>query len=251
MILRLSTILFSLLLSLTSCSGVSDSEGAVSGDISIAHLKSLCRGDHYRITSDITLHGVVVANDWLGELQRSIIIVDESGGVEVAIDSREVFRHLPIYSKVSIFCNGLMLARIGGKVELGAVPTGDFPLGNIEEVMLGRYIRVEGVCNDFSTSTKRFSEIGIEDISNIVRFDGVRICDNEQGLAWCDTIDGEVATTYRTLIDQEGNTFAVRTLGTCEYATEIVPANEISVVGVVDYSDNRYFLRIVNKWIIQ
>ena len=251
MIFRSLAILFSSFLFI-DCSNRSNDDNIASHsqDVSIAHLKSLCKGDHYRIVNDYTVRGVVVATDWLGELNNSAIIVDESGGLEFAIDSRNISEHLPIYSEVTILCNGLMLARIGGKIELGAVPTGDFPLDNIDDEMFDRYIRVVGVCEDFAPTTKRISEIGVADISSVVRFDNLRLCSEEQGLKWCDAVDGKPITTYRTFVDSEGNTLDIRTLSSCSYALEDIPQNEITVIGVIDYSDNRYFLRIVNKWII-
>ena len=251
MIFRFTTLLFSLL-SFIACTspfndGTTDSSPQ---EVSIAHLKSLCKGDHYRIAKEYTIRGVVIATDWLGELNKSAIIVDETGGLEIAIDSRNISEHLPIYSEVTILCNGLMLARIGGKIELGAVPMGDFPLNNIDDEMFDRYIQVVGVCEDFAPPTKRISDIGVADISSVVRLDNLRLYSEEQGLKWCDTVDGKAETTYRTFIDSEGNTIDIRTLSSCTYALEEIPQNEITVIGAIDYSDNRYFLRIVNKWII-
>ena len=248
MIFRILGIIYSLLL-LISCS-TTESATSQPKEVSIAYLKSLCQGDHYRIVNDYTVRGVVVATDWLGEMNKSAVIVDSSGGLEFAIDSRDINEHLPIYSEVEILCNGLMLARIGGKIELGAPPTGTFPLDNIGYEMFDRYIRVVGSCKDFVPVTKRFTDICADDISSIVRFDNVRICDEEHGLSWCNLENNKPVTTYRTLIDRDSNTFAVRTLGSCHYAAEKMPTKEISVVGVIDYSDNRYFLRIVNKWFI-
>lgn len=251
MIFRCLAILFSSLF-LIACSNRANDYNASSHSqgVSISHLKSLCKGDHYRIVNDYTVRGVVVATDWLGELNKSAIIVDESGGLEFAIDSRNISEHLPIYSEVTILCNGLMLARIGGKIELGAVPTGDFPLDNIDDEMFDRYIRVVGICEDFAPTTKRISEIGVADISSVVRFDNLRLSTEGEGLKWCDTVDGKPITTYRTFVDSEGNTLDIRTLSSCSYALEDIPQNEITVIGVIDFSDNRYFLRIVNKWII-
>jgi hypothetical protein len=59
MIYRLLLAVFSIVL-LCGC------EGGMVGDnskdeISIAHLKSLCRCDHYRIASDYTIRGVDIA----------------------------------------------------------------------------------------------------------------------------------------------------------------------------------------------
>ena len=249
MIFRFLITIASLLFALACSSG---DDGSDVQEVSIAHLKSLCKGDHYRIAENISVRGVVAATEWLGELNKSAIVVDATGGLEISIESSCISDHLPIYSEVVIFCNGLMLSRIGGKIELGAPPTGDFPLDNIDDEMIDRYIRIVGVCENFVPTTKQFSDIVSADISNIVRFDNIRICDEEQGLAWCDTDeDGAYLTTYRTLVDGEGATLSVCTLPTCRHAKEMIPTKEISVVGAIDYFDNRYFLRIVNGLIIE
>ena len=251
MIFRLLIAIFSaLMLSACYASHGGEGEAYAPTEVSIAHLKSLCKGSHYRVVNDYMVRGVVVATDWLGELNNSAIIVDESGGLEIALDCRHIGDNLPIYSEITLLCNGLMLARIGGKIEIGAPPTAEFPLDNIDDEVFGRYIRVVGICEDFEPATKRFSEIGIEDIGNIVRIDNVRVCEEEQGLLWCDLEEDKPITTYRIFLDKEGNNFAIRTLGTCHYAKEKMQTKEISVVGIIDYSDNRYFLRIVNKWFI-
>ena len=250
MIFRLPVLLFSLLI-LCGCSKVLDFEDLSSSEISIAHLKSLCKGDHYPITGGYTIRGVVVATDELGEFNNSIVIVDRSGGLEIAVDSHKIAEALPTYSEVKVTCNGLMLARIGGKIELGMPPSGNFPLDNIDETMFERHIHILGVCQEFTPAIKCFSEIGVEDISAIIRFDNIRLCDEEQGLSWCDKINDEPITTYRTFIDREGVSFTVRTLASCQYAKEPIPTKEISVIGVIDYSNNRYFLQIANKWFTQ
>ena len=174
-------------------------------------------------------------------------MADSSGSLEFTIESKNIKEKIPLYSEVEISCNGLMLARIGSNIELGVPPSGNFPLDNINDETFDRYISIKGIDEDFSVEAKRFSEIGSEDIGCVVRFDNVRICDEEQGLTWCDFEEGQPVTTYRTIVNSEGERFAVRTLPTCRYADEEMPSNEISVIGVIDYSDNRYFIRIVNK----
>ena len=64
---------------------------------------------------------------------------------------------------------------------------------------------------------------------------------------WCDFEGDEALTSVRTLRNRAGEQFDVRILSTCHYAKEVMPIDEISVIGVIDYSDNRYFLRIINK----
>jgi hypothetical protein len=140
-----------------------------------------------------------------------------------------------------------MLARIGGNIKLGAPPTGDFPLDNIDEKLFDSYIHIVRLDRHHSPTVKRISDIDADDICTLVQIDNIRLCDKEQGLNWCDIEDGKAMTTVRTFIDSEGNSLAVQILSTCNYAKETIPTDKISVVGVIDYSNNRPFLRIVNK----
>lgn len=246
MILRCFLLLISLLA--MGCSKPQPKNGDVE-EVSIAYLKSLCRGSHYRIASDYKISGTVVATDWLGELHNSFLVVDDTAGIEVALESYNVAELLPIYSRVEILCSGLMLARVGGKVELGAPATGSFLLDNIAGDMIGRTIRVVGT-GDYSIPTKTIKELTIADIGSVARFDDVEVCESERGLAWCNSVDGEAETTWRTIVDAEGNTLYIRTLSTCHYALEEMPTKKFSVAGIVDYADDRYFLRIINHAII-
>ena len=244
MMWRFWIIAISLLLAL-SC----QERGAVGGgeELSIAHLKSLCSGDHHHIVGDYRLRGVVVAGGWYGEFPGCIVVADDSGGVELYVESAELGAAELLNTEVEIHCSGLMLARIGGKVALGAPSTDDFPLASIGGEELSQYIHLTGRKTHYQPKNKRFTDITADDISSPFLFEEVRICDEERGLKWCDNVDDEAVTTYRTLLDAEGNRLDVCTLPTCHYALEDIPLNEISVVGVIDYSHNRYFIRIANK----
>lgn len=219
-------------------------------EVSIAYLKSLCSGDSYRIAEEYTIRGTLLATDWLGEIYKSAIVADESGGVEFAIDIPNINERLPIYSTITIFCNNLTLARIGHKIVLRLPTDGNTSLGAIEKDMVERYIRIEGMCEEYEFTTKQISDIQDRDIGQIIRIDNLRLSEQEQGLSWCDFVDGEAVTTLRHLCNSKGDTLPIRILPTCKYAKERIPTNEISVIGVIDYSDNRYSLQIVNKWVI-
>ena len=247
MISRLLTLLASLFIFCACNNGTTIEMEHPEGNVSIAHLKSYCKGRLYNITSDCYVRGVVVASDWMGELYKSIIVVDDSGGIEVKLDLHDINALLPINSEVEIYCNGLVLARIGGKIEMGIASSSTFPVDNIEKSRFDDFIKITGMSEGVVPTTKRIAEIESSDITRLVRLDNVRFCDENQGLKWCDRENGEQLTTIRTLVDEEGNRLDVRTLSTCVYGNEVLPSNEISVVGVIDYADNRYFLTIVNK----
>lgn len=248
MISRVVVLLISLLF--VGCAAPQESNGDVTKEVSIAYLKSLCGGSHHRISSDYRLTATVVANGWLGEFHKSIVVEDKTAGIEIAIDLHDTGDVLPIYSRVEVMCNGLMLARVGGKVELGVPSDGEFPIDNISADRVAHHIRIVGTNEEYEPITRSFRDISVADISRAVRIDDVVVCAEEQGLAWCDEVEGEVVTTDRTLVDEHGDTFVVRTLSTCDYALNEMPTKKFSVVGIVDYADDRYFLRIINHMII-
>lgn len=219
--------------------------------VSVAYLKSLCRSGIYDITEDLTISGTVMANDWLGEYYKSIVVLDDTGGIEIDIDLPVLYRTIPVYSRVTVFCNGMTLARIGGKTVLGAHPTGDFPVDGIDGGLISRYVRIDSESgDDRKPATRRFSEISATDIGAFVCFMDIAADLDDTNGKWCDAVDGEYVTTTRYITSDDGR-FGIRTLGTCRYADETIPVGRFSVAGIIDYSGGEYYLRIVNHGITE
>lgn len=220
---------------------------------SIAELKAMCRGRVCHIVEDISVAGTVVATDWLGEYRNSFVVADDTHGIEVAFDCRDIAAAIPLYSRVTIYCNGLALGRLGDKVVLGVPPTGDFPVDNISEDLLSRYIRLEGgAAADYRYAERRLGDISTLDIGRPVIVRDVRILDARADMRWCDSDEmGEPITTLRTLVDGQGRTLPLRTLGSCTYAAEPLPLGLFSLCAVVDSAEGSCCLRIINHSIIE
>lgn len=115
------TIVFgSLLLFVLQACGNASSLEYESGDgtarhVSIAYLKSLCRGVLYPVTEDLWIEGCVVGNDLYGEFSDALVVEDESGGIEVLIDAKRLYRTFDAGSTVRVYCNGLALGDYGGR----------------------------------------------------------------------------------------------------------------------------------------
>ena len=82
------------------------------GLISIAHLKTMAKSEPHTITEDISIEGYVVANDLYGEYYKSIVICDDSGGIEISVDARQTAKIFPGAAKVTLHCTSLSIARI-------------------------------------------------------------------------------------------------------------------------------------------
>ncbi len=223
------------------------------GEVSVAYLKSLCTGQSRRITEDYTICGCVTANDCHGEWYKSIVVQDKNGGgIEILLDSYALYREFPVYSTVRINCNGLALGRQGGKIELGAQPTGEYAVDRIAYSDITRHVvRIDKIIDIEPKRIRSFLEFIPSDISSTVIIDDVRIVDNELGKCWCDVdSQSEPLTTERHILDRLGNSLRVSTLGTCNYATEPIPQGLFTIAGIVEYSAGKYLLRISNHLII-
>lgn len=160
------TIVFgSLLLFVLQACGNASSPEYESGDgtarhVSIAYLKSLCRGVLHPVTEDLWIEGCVVGNDLYGEFPDALVVEDESGGIEVLIDAKRLYRTFDSGSTVRVYCNGLALGDYGGKVQLGLPPTAEYILDRISAESLGRHVRRIGDGSvDFVPRELSFGEV--------------------------------------------------------------------------------------------
>lgn len=218
--------------------------------ISVAYLKSLCRGTLFPVTEELWIEGYVVANDLFGEFTKLLIVTDASGGIEVAIESGTLYKEFETGCTVRIDCNGLALGDYGGKIQLGAPPTGEYIIDRIAQESLGRYIRRSDASPvDIRPTTLCFGDKSSRYISSYVRFEQVRFAQEEIGLPFCewDAEEERLRATDRHLVDERNDTLLVRIAATCTYANEPIPDGTGSLCGVLDYFNGDYMLRVTNQ----
>ena len=219
-----------------------------SGLVSIAYLKSRCDGISSNINSDISIKGTVVANDLYGEFYKTIVLVDESGGVEISIDKERLCVDFPLYANVSVTCNGLAVGRVGGKVVLGAVPTGSYTTDRIAAKDITKYMqRLDGDVTSVTPRKVTIDALAVEHVSDYVMLEGVRFADDEVGQTWCGFDEGVPYEIDRHIVDDAGNRLTVKVSAYSEYAGEKIPSGRGILCGIVDYSGNSFFLRIANR----
>ena len=222
------------------------------GIISIAHLKTLATTDSYTITDDIAIEGYVVANDLFGEFYKSIVICDDSGGIEIAVDTRNTAVQFPISARVVVYCSGLTIGEYGGELTLGAIPMGSYTVDRIAEKDFLRYFLIDKESpKAIKPTVTAISEITPAHIGNYIRLNNVTFAE-QAGNTWCDidSTTGEYITTERKVHDHTGREFTVRTIAECSYRNEKIPTGYGDLCGVVAYFNGNYSLRIVNHQIL-
>lgn len=215
---------------------------------SIAYLKSLCRSASTVVTADISITGHVVANDIYGEYHKAIVIGDNSGCIEVALECDHTSEMFPNSAMVSIHCTGLHLGRSSGKVILGAKPTSQYTIDRIPYSRIWQHITVN--CEKLlkiAPLSLSISELQPHHIGNNVALNEVTFA-HQAGLTWCDNDEqtGKHLTTIRHIQDKAGNSLQVRTIGQCLYCDENIPYGWGTLWGIIEQVNDNYSLRIIN-----
>lgn len=220
-------------------------EETTAGQHSVAWLKSRCKGESTLLTDEIVVRGRVVANDRFGEWSRALVIADETGGITLFADAASLAERYPFGASVVLYCNGLRLHDYGGKIVVGAEPS-DYGFGIPQERIASHLHREADAPAAPVPIVVTLGRIAARHIDTYVQVTDVHFC--EQG-CWCDKdpATGRFVDTDRTIADDAGGRFVVRTRGGCLYAGEPLPEGKGSLCGVVDCFNGRFSLRVVNR----
>lgn len=221
--------------------------------ISIAQLYTTAHELPSLITEDIFIEGRVVANDKLNEVERRFIVADNTAGVEIWVESRDIDRDIPLFSRVRVTLSGLSCAYYFHRIVLGKAPTTEHILDNIAESDIMRHVDVYLDADDIPhAESLRISEIASAYMLRYVHIGALRVIDEERGKQWCDvdTLGRGYNTTVRHLTDGR-DTLGIVISGNCQYADEHIPDNTIQCYGIVDSYLNVFVLRPTNRQIIE
>lgn len=213
--------------------------------MSIAQLKTLAESTTTPLTEACVIEGVVTANDAYGELHERLIIEDQSGAIGVAIEGSALHRTYPVGTQLVVRCTALALCNYGRKVELGAGSREGYTTP-LNEQQCKAHLRIKQTATAWPQPLKiRIRELNPSLIDRYVRLEEVQFVVGDR---WCATDPATALpiTTEHTLIDSDGETLTVRTLGSVHYASEPLPEGKGSLHGVIDYFGGRYSLRVVN-----
>lgn len=204
--------------------------------ISIAHLRAQLRSEATPITEDYVIEGYIVANDHYGEYYKKLIISDGTGGIEIAIDAEDLYRDFPLYSRVTLNCSTLWIGDYGGRIIMGAPPTGEYTVDRIPQQELSRYLRRNSQDEEMPYPEYiTINQITAHNCGNIYRMSDVGFKE-QSGMSWCeyDAESGKYTTTERLLYDKAGNSIPIRIAGECQYAEQMIPNGWGSIVVIVE-----------------
>ena len=219
-----------------------------SGEVSVAYVWSLARDRSTKIKSDIFIRGRVVLTDKLSEISRSIIVADDSGGVEVKSDLDNINDIIPIYSEVTLHLSGLSVGREGGKIVVGEHPSAQYVVDRIPKQRVFNYITLHDTdAKPLAPEVVRIGDIDAWDMLRSISIEGVHFVVEDDTVCWAeydDEAQRRITTTHN--ITDGIDTIPVVVSGECSYAAESLPQGPLRITAIVDWHDGAIALRIAN-----
>ena len=197
----------------------------------IAELKQSYTGME-EIDSLIIIKGIVTANDESGNLYKKMVIQDETGAIELAIDQTSLYNEYKLGQEVYVKCQGLYIGDYNNLIQLGYIYQGS--IGRMPATMVEDHIfrdSLPGAAPQPELITlSQLSNPGPQNmiVSRLVTLEDVSFA--EPGEVWAPQ---DASATSRTLMDQLGKSIVVRTSMYANFSGDTIPGGYGTVTGIL------------------
>jgi len=184
-----------------------------------------------KIEEDIIIGGIVVGDDETGNFYKQIAIQDETGGIIVRMNATGLFNEYPIGREVFVKCNGLYIGDYNGLVQLNGSAEDPIEEALISEIVVGgaRDQMVEpAIINISDLSNESFLR---SKVATLVQLDEVEFISADANATYADAANNY--SLNRTLQDCDDNNLIIRTSGYCDFAAELTPGGNGTIVAVM------------------
>lgn len=184
------------------------------GIISIAQLRSMAFP--HKFVGDTSIFGVITMDEQTGNIYKNVYIQDTSGaGMNLRLlSSGGVIQG----DSVRVSLKGTVLTQFDGMLQLDSVDVDD----NIVTQSTGNIVEPK---------TVTIAEINSSIQAQLIRLEGVEFSGMDVGGTWAD--GDNQASLNRMLVNCFGDEVIVRTSGYANFANEVIPSDNGSIIGVV------------------
>lgn len=201
----------------------------------------LDQGDH-TFTDSVFVKGVVTANDESGNFYKTLIFQDASGAMNIALDQNELNAAYPEGNTVYVLLQGLTIARNAGTPQLG-LNVVDGRVQRVPDALVSQHVIAGGKSTDpvepLEMTISEFEANNDKYLNKLVRLVNVEISDNEAGLTYATPEDetGQRADN-RTVVDCDDNKIILRNSDFSNFAGEIMPQGNGTLVAIASKFNN-------------
>jgi hypothetical protein len=199
--------------------------------MSIASLRASHVNGQYEVQAggDI-ISGVVIANDKSGNFYETIVIADETAGIEIKIEKRSLFNTFPVGRRVFVKLDGLVLGDYNELIQIG-YSSGDNGFIGIPGEYIDDYVLGGSINNPIQVDTLTVSQLNNNYFSMLVTLKDVQFADSELGKTYADGLYKQ--TENRTLVSCTGEEILIRTSGYASFANNELPQGKGTITAVL------------------
>lgn len=187
-------------------------------------------------SADIIISGIVTTSDKHGNCYKYINIEDETGAIQIKINSSTLYNKYRLGQRVFVKCNGLDLGDYRKLPQLGM-----WANDQIEPIPSGKahlYIFNDGPTQPVEptvtmTSIPSANDIPFTDYNRLVKLEGATFV--EGGIAtYCDPY----AATSHDIKMADGTTITMRTSNYADFYNQMLPTGTGTIVGILTRYNN-------------
>lgn len=213
----------------------------VQANTTIRQLKAkytIARDKAVMIKDDLTIAGVIVADDQSGNFYKQLVIQDGTSGILINMGGNNLYTTYPIGRKLYIKCQGLYLGNYSGVLQLGAgeaVSSSGFPNSlDISPAEFNQYV-IKGETNVAITPVEVSTSSLTIDLLDTLQYTLIKL--NNFEFAAGDTAKNYAISSTQTsenftISNCSGNTLTLRNSGFATFADVNVPNGNGSVTGI-------------------
>ena len=187
--------------------------------------------------TDYIIKGRVISSDQAGNFFKQLVIEDETGAIQVNIDSYDLYKSYQYGQEIVIDVTGLYVGAYGKLMQIGSTPNNNYP-GRIASDLAAKQIEVNGLAEPEKIVAGEYTIAALNDlISNQEEFLAkqcrlVSIKDVTFKDAGKATLADKDKNTSRTISDGTGD-MIVYTSGYSDFYDYYCPEGKGTIVGIL------------------
>lgn len=199
--------------------------------------------------TDYIIKGRVISSDQAGNFFKQLVIEDETGAIQVNIDSYDLYKSYQYGQEIVIDVTGLYVGAYGKLMQIGSTPNNNYP-GRIASDLAAKQIEVNGLAEPEKIVAGEYTIAALNDlISNQEEFLAkqcrlVSIKDVTFKDAGKATLADKGKNTSRTISDGTGD-MIVYTSGYSDFYDYYCPEGKGTIVGILSFFNRSWQIRLI------
>lgn len=178
-----------------------------------------------KITEDIIIEGIVVADDRSGNFFENIVIQDATGGISVRMNASGLYNTFPVGSKVAVRCKDLYIGDYNGVHQLNGSVT-----DAIEDLLIPKHVLVTAKDQTVTPAVVTINGLTPAHVNTLIKLENVEFASVDTNQTWADGV--RLLSVNRNVQDCNGGAIIVRSSGYANFAKDKTPSKKGSLTAI-------------------